>query len=214
MNNHQLVVNGKYYLLAEIEIYYFSDKHPDPFVHKNPQQQYPHSFYFHRASPMGKYKGGTFKGLDITFGNISQKIWGGYLIRSLYDPETQQFIEGPCNCVNHILKENKMDSINQLVDTLGILDIFTQNPLLSLIKVGNTQEIYSGPRVGLTLKKGDISLKEKYINRSYRLLMFPKKNKKQKGLIIRGLHEEGYSKESIRRLTGSSVTMINKNLQT
>lgn len=60
-------------------------------------------WYFHK---FGKsYKSGTYKGLDITFGKGSI-AHGGILIRAISQldpPPVNEFIEGPCNCVNKIL---------------------------------------------------------------------------------------------------------------
>lgn len=69
--------------ITEIEFYFHNNSHLDPFVHINEQQKRNETWYFHRAgkSINNKYKGGTYKGLDIIFGN--DHTYGGMLIRSM-----------------------------------------------------------------------------------------------------------------------------------
>lgn len=43
--------------------------------------------------------------MDLTFGNITS--YGGILIRAIKNVETGEYIIGPCNVVNHILKQLK-----------------------------------------------------------------------------------------------------------
>lgn len=76
----------------------------------------------------GKYKSGTYKGLDLTFGRPGSSV-GGILIRSLMPVTVEKsgetlivsgggkdsFIEGPCNSVNRILKETCDKDIKDLV---------------------------------------------------------------------------------------------------
>ncbi|KAJ3085695.1 hypothetical protein HK102_013922 [Quaeritorhiza haematococci] len=94
-----------YYRLSEIE-FYFYDKchHPDPFTHKQPQQLTRAQWYFHKQG--NSYRGGTWKGLDITFGRSApssqlqgtqaktqidngkdkssqQNVYGGILLRGM-----------------------------------------------------------------------------------------------------------------------------------
>lgn len=85
------------YKIREIEIYYYDEDHEDPFVHCDPDQKSFGKWYFHKRG--GTYKGGTFKGLDFTIG--SDNVYGGALIRSI---ENDELIEGPCNCVDEILR--------------------------------------------------------------------------------------------------------------
>ncbi len=46
----------------------------DPFSHCDAMQQTCAQWYFHKTG--GKYRGGTYKGLDVTFGieNVSSKL--------------------------------------------------------------------------------------------------------------------------------------------
>jgi hypothetical protein len=60
----------------------------DEYTHCNDDQLKYGYWYFHKF-PNGSYKGGTFKGLDITLGNNKDK-YCGILIRSIYDIENKK----------------------------------------------------------------------------------------------------------------------------
>ncbi|KAJ3343705.1 hypothetical protein HDU93_006617 [Gonapodya sp. JEL0774] len=94
--------------LAELEFYWnHPTDHPDPFSHKNPDQALPMRWYFHKQGR--SFRGGTWKGLDITFGGsrcgavdetsdasgvdsaVGSTWFGGILIRSLEAYGTIEF---------------------------------------------------------------------------------------------------------------------------
>lgn len=180
MNNTMLHVNHAKYRIVEIEFYLYSESHPDVCTHRHPDQLEYEKWYFHRASlkPGAKYKGGTFKGLDMTFGN--GKDHGGILIRSVIDLSTQQIYEGPCVTVNRILQECKTKTISELVDEIN-LDTYTEDKLYISSPINNKEfenmPISKGPRIGLTTKKEG---SEHYVNRNYRFAAgtFIKKRKR------------------------------------
>jgi len=67
MNSVSLVVNSIYrFRLVEIEFYLKGGKHNDIFTHCNKDQLSCGEWYFHKQKE--GYKGGSYKGLDITFG--------------------------------------------------------------------------------------------------------------------------------------------------
>jgi hypothetical protein len=49
------------------------------------------------------FKGGSYKGMDLTFGKKGV-VHGGILIRSIMDMQSKEYIEGPCNTLDRILK--------------------------------------------------------------------------------------------------------------
>ena len=109
LNSSKLIINNTVCLIREVEIYYNESQkhpsrsytHPDPFVHCDKEQLTNGMWYFHRQNG-GKYKGGSFKGLDITIGcNKRTKTYGGVLIRSIQIGSL--VVEGSCNIVNKIL---------------------------------------------------------------------------------------------------------------
>ena len=153
----KLLINGIEHGIVEIEIYCRCIGHDDPYVHSSKEQLEYGKFYFHRHKN-GTFKGGTYKGMDITFGN--QDMYFAVLIRSISGPEG--IIEGPCKIVNTILDSYEVKSLNDFIDpnskldtlsTTKVLDVFNNHRKLHLIdtniKSSVFKEIYFGPRVGL-----------------------------------------------------------------
>lgn len=113
--------------------------------------------------------------MDLTFGKNGN--YCGVLIRSIYDTERDELIEGPCKVVDKIVaKENAVSIKNLVVDkwknNLSATKLFVKNK-------DDDDKIYTSPRVGLTLKK-DIDERIDYVAKSYRYFVVPslKKNSK------------------------------------
>lgn len=194
-NNYKLVVNNKECILAETEYYEYSDEHPDIFTHRDPEQKQNMTWYFHKMN--GSYKGGTYKGLDITMGNENK--YCGILIRALYTGNT--FIEGPCNCVNFILKETKTKSIIELVEKMNNFNVIDNN-CVKLVPINENREIYRCPRVGITLNnKRFFEQKKYYVCKNYRGMLYPHLQKKSRELIVCGLYSQGYELDDIINIT-------------
>jgi len=145
----------KSYRISEIEFYIYSDEHKDDYVHRSAEQQTMNKFYFHKYSN-GSFKSGTWKGLDLCFGN--EKTYYGVLIRSIVNLDTKQNIEGPCKSVNEILSNygcTVVSELNNKYPQIFVLDFFDPaNPLhivKSIDKI-NDFTIYKGPRIGLSDK--------------------------------------------------------------
>lgn len=149
-----LAIGDREYRLAEIEFYCSSATHADPFVHGAPEQLGFAQWYFHRASAHGAYRGGTFKGLDLTFGDEAAGLYGGILLRAIASADTDEFVDGSCNVVDCILANLGMASIAELVAAAGSLDA-ADCPLVRLRPAAAEPEpaVFASPRVGLTLKK-------------------------------------------------------------
>ncbi|KAK9760900.1 hypothetical protein K7432_014628 [Basidiobolus ranarum] len=128
-----LYIGGIPHRILEGEFYLNSEKHPDPFTHNQQLQTLFGRWYFHKAGPSStaKYRGGTYKGLDITLSTDSTATFA-LLIRSL-EPlvsskesnldkidkkDKRNIIEGPSLCVDYILNLTKNKSINDLVKQL------------------------------------------------------------------------------------------------
>lgn len=114
--HYDLWIDDTPYALAEIEFYLHNRDHPDPYVHRNPDQlQTSGRWCFHRASPApgAAFRGGTYKGLDITFGRPGDA--GGVLIRAIYRLADGAYTEGPCKTVERILEDLGYPSIQALV---------------------------------------------------------------------------------------------------
>ena len=76
-----LTIDDRIYVLSEIEFYYYSDIHPDPYVHRHPNQLKTGLWYFHNV------------GQDLTFG--SEGCYGGILIRGIATNDKLNFTDGP-----------------------------------------------------------------------------------------------------------------------
>lgn len=144
----------KYYRIIELEFYLKNDKFQDNYTHCDPDQKQFAHWYFHRSKPGGSYKGGTFKGLDLTLG-----YKGGYfgvLIRSIskyFDAFVHSVSAGPCIVVNQLLKDTGFSSIGDLVRASESMDV-RKNKFINLvfsrtIPQFGLRNIYTSPRIGL-----------------------------------------------------------------
>lgn len=109
LNKVELVVRAqgktKRSRILELEIYFQSASHADPFCHAREIQAHPALWHFHRSGNAtttlaGGYRGGTRKGLDVTFGN--EQARAGILLRSL-QAEDGTVICGPSKLVESVL---------------------------------------------------------------------------------------------------------------
>ena len=100
-----LEVNGaKRWVFTELEFYFFTNRHEDPFVHKDEAQTHFGKWYFHGS------------GLDLTIGspteNDSEAVYGGILIRGIRQVfGNKEFISGPLNSLKEIF--SAMDSVDK-----------------------------------------------------------------------------------------------------
>lgn len=177
--------------IMEIEFYYYEKQsHPDPFTHKDEHQGYSGKWYFHRQN--GKsYKGGTYKGLDITFGSNIEGVYGGILIRAIKYKDI--LIEGPCKVVDFILNKTKCKTIEKLLEKFESEELpksVSENDILVLCEIPKEKIkkniIYKAPRVGLSLKKSTKyrDLYVMFIMKPYRFMTDIKNIKKYKNLNL------------------------------
>jgi len=153
MNQYLMYIRGVPHRLTELEFYFCGDKHQDVFTHQDELQKTSGNWYFHKSG--SGYKGGSYKGLDITFG---QSGYGGILIRAI-ETMSGTYIEGPSTCVDQILSINRtkngIPEIAEYVDTDTFNRSVFKKGTLYLEKTDNLEQraIVAGPRFGLTLKK-------------------------------------------------------------
>jgi hypothetical protein len=184
----QLEVNKCTYRLVEIELYIYKEDHQDIYAHCHKQQKEMLTWYFHQmSSKEHSYKGGTFKGLDITCGNNDNRF-GGILIRSVLNEQNNSVIEGPCKVVNEFLEKLKYNTIKDFVINKlnNNLSCFGNDCMEIKFKEYPKSEIYSGPRIGLYLKGDNIEEKKLYVDRKYRYIIMKdkiKKGKKSLGIL-------------------------------
>src|SRR4051812_37511319 len=99
LNGCDFLAAGTPFRFAELEMYYHGEGHLDPFAHAHPLQLRAGRWYFHRSG--GSYRGGTFKGLDLTLGDGSATF--GVLIRTIVGPDGS-VITGPSRIVDFLLR--------------------------------------------------------------------------------------------------------------
>lgn len=165
LNKHMIIVpirDGliKEYRICEIEFYLKTDGHNDEYCHACPDQSTYGKWYFHKTKS-GGYKGGTFKGIDLTLGESTdeKKSYFGVLIRSIFCEEDNEFIEGPCKVVNKILELNSCKNVQDYLSKQNHSDLlsvrFSKNIHIKRCSGQKKYDIYSGPRIGLSEKYPD-----------------------------------------------------------
>ncbi|KZV91280.1 hypothetical protein EXIGLDRAFT_770075 [Exidia glandulosa HHB12029] len=171
--------SGSYldYSIAEVEFYLMKDGHHDPFCHGADAQKVLGHWYFHRAptraggpsagtssttSAAGGYRGGTRKGLDLTFGGpVGSGAVGGILLRSIRRTSDDKLISGPSLLVDELLKQSSVTSVAALVASWDNLAAF-RNPdstsstslsrYMELVSRSDAQlPVHKSPRIGLDL---------------------------------------------------------------
>lgn len=163
--------------LREVEFYLNSNEHPDDTVHCHPVQKHKDCIYFHRASTKkdAKYRGGTFKGMDLVWGDGNDYF--GILIRSV-ETENGEVVEGPCKVVNHLLEIMGKQHIRDILTEDQSLNYCKPLSCIYLAEVKTELPMHQymkGPRIGLP--------DTEWGNKLYRFVNFTKAIKKRKGLI-------------------------------
>lgn len=186
LNNCGLKIMDKIYRFVEIELYIYNKDHKDIFNHCHPIQQKMLHWYFHQMSEKEhSYKGGNYKGLDLTCG--TKNNFCGILIRTIQNDKTKEITEGPCKIVDLILKITKASSVKELVCDKMENDVqVINNEYLTIVENKFKKEkIFKSPRIGLTLKKKDnLKLRKEFVAKSLRFLIFPDQIKKGKTMTI------------------------------
>jgi len=186
LNNCILKSNNTMYRFIEIEFYLRNKNHYDTYTHCHKDQLLCNTFYFHKQWRSQTYKSGTFKGMDLVFGDEQTDTYFGILIRSMIELgiNEQNFfyqkdvIIGPCNCVNKILKDYELQSINELTMNKS-LNLFNNERNFILINYPFiNEEIYYGPRIGLSYKYPNFQ------HQYYRFVIFPELMKREKKSLI------------------------------
>lgn len=202
----RLMIGGRPHRLTEVEGYYHSADHPDPFAHRHPVQVHLGRWYFHRVG--GGYRGGSFKGLDVTCGRPG--AFGGILFRGLETPDGA-VVDGPSLVVDHLLRTTGFASVSGLDAALGERPAWDTDGPLSLVLVeGEPRPVLKSLRVGLSLKRqaGEAALG--YLFRPYRYLTDPRRTKKGKAHMVLPLLAAGRTDDEIRNLTGCPSAAVRR----
>lgn len=170
--HHTLIKAGEdTYRLAEIEFYAFGEgkeDFEDDETHKHPRQLLNGVWYLHRKAP-------ERTGLEITFGNSEQKIYGGVLIRAIQNTEDEKdYVYGPPAVVKTLMEKAAVTK-NQL-ESLPV----NRNTWLSLVENPTpfTDEIFACPRH----LEGNV--KKKFTDAPYRFFCLPEKKHVMKEKVI------------------------------
>lgn len=206
----RLHVGGETRRFTEIEFYYFGDGHEDIFAHKDEVQQEMGRWYFHKSR--GTYRGGSFKGLDISFG--SEGAFAGVLLRGLEKPDGD-LVDGPSLLVDHLLDKAGYDTVAELDKAIdGRVAWEDDNPLrLEWTDPEESRPMVQCPRVGLAMwgKPGPTGNKRwRFVMRPYRYLTEPARIRKGKPQIVLSLHNEGVEPDEIHARTNSPKRTIKK----
>jgi len=205
LNRTHWVVNTRPHRFNEIEFYYVGPGHRDPFAHADPVQQFAGRWYFHKTA--GVYRGGSYKGVDLTFGNDEARA--GILIRGLESPEGKR-IDGPSLLVDHLLAQCEkpiVAALDQAIATRSAWD--TMSPLHLQPAQDLNRPILRCARVGLSLRRARPgSSAPDYLTRPYRFLVEPAMIAKGKVQMVLGLHRLGTGPDEIRRITGCPARTI------
>jgi hypothetical protein len=199
-NRCDFVVNGSIYRFAELEAYYHAPGHLDYFSHRQPITRENGRWYFHRTG--SQYRGGSFKGLDLTFGDGT--AYFGILIRSIIDP-SGTIIDGPSLTVDHVLARTRAKNVPELDGIIGGRKVWDASSPLAIRESSKTRSspVYQCSRVGMSLKRA-IGKREalSFVARPYRFLMEPLRISKGKVHLVLALHRLGESADAIHKLTG------------
>jgi hypothetical protein len=200
LNGCDFLVAGRPYRFAELEMYYHGPGHPDPFPHRDVVQRLPGRWYFHRTG--GQYRGGSFKGLDLTLGDGTARF--GVLIRTVVGPDGG-VIDGPSRTVDHLLSRTGRASVAELDETIGTRLIWDEGSPLVVreSEAPRAATVYRTARVGLSLKWGRGRPEAaRYVVRPYRFLTEPRAIGKGRPQLVLALHEQGRPADAIHALTG------------
>lgn len=203
---HGLRVGEALYRFVEIEFYASAPGHDDPFTHRHPAQMTEGRWYFHQEGR--SYRGGTFKGLDLTFGPA--EVPTGILLRTLQTPDGE-LVNGSSNCVERLLVETGYPTVAALDEALGGRRVDAPGGPLELVEAPRLdREVLATARVGLTLARvARHPAMTTYFGRPYRFLTDPKVRKGKVQTVL-ALHRAGHDVERIREVASSTRAAVTR----
>ena len=174
MNRWILDVESKSYRIAEIEFYYKSETHNDPYAHAHALQKTKGRWYFHGS------------GFDITCGQ--KGYYGGILIRAICDIEDDKnYIYGPLSCITEIFSNVK--GVYEAKISFGLKPVKEGELII--------EKPIAAPRIGLNPTK-DTGKYEAF----YRYLIMPKKKHAEKSRIAEAMVQQKYTDDEIKNIWG------------
>jgi hypothetical protein len=208
LNRVTVHVGGAPHRYTEVEFYADGPEHGDPFTHGDPMQRELGRWYFHRTG--GTYRGGTYKGHDLTIGRADTA--GGVLIRGLQRLDDSRRVDGPSTCVDHLLALTGHGGVASLA---GSFDRAVDPPAAGASPLFATVDastrglaVYATPRVGLSLKRGVTPGRLRFLARPYRFLTEPARVRKGRAHLVVSLHCAGHGAAVIAALTGVRLGQV------
>jgi hypothetical protein len=207
LNHARWLIAGTPHRLIDIEFYYRFPDHDDPFAHADPIQAEPCRWYFHKTG--NGYRGGSFKGLDLTIGDGEAR--GGILFRAAETPDGR-IIDGPSLLVDHVLRLCKIASVAELDRKIAKhMAWHPECPIKLQTKRSIGKSILASARIGLSLRRaGHNTEMPTYLTRQYRFLTEPRAISKGKAQMVMSLHRQGFSPSQIRSMTGCPARAIER----
>lgn len=208
----RLVASGVPLRIIETEAYYHGPGHEDPFAHRDPVQLTPGRWYFHRTG--GQYRGGSFKGLDLSFGDRASNAYGGMLIRGVEGPD-RTVVDGPSLTVDRLLELTGHASVKALDGAMGEQTAWQFGLPLKLVDEPTTGPAtwVTGPRVGLSLRKRRYTPNDPafpFLFRPYRFLSEPRRTAKGKPHLVLPQIAAGVRAEEVTALTGCPTATVER----
>ncbi len=210
LNGVRLMASGEPHRLIEVEAYYHSGDHSDPFAHRDPVQLERGRWYFHRTR--GVYRAGSFKGIDLTFGD--ETAHGGFLFRGL-ECADGTLIDGPSLLVDHLLTMTGKRDVATLDHAISGRPAWDADSPLYLKEIPDEgRRLYKSIRVGLSLKRQKpTAVNAGFLLKNYRYLSEPGRTAKGKVHVVLALHRLGRSVEEIREVTGCPPATIKRYIE-
>jgi len=205
LNRTRWVIGGRPHRITECEFYYRGHGHHDLFAHGDPVQVHAGRWYFHRTA--GVYRGGSFKGVDVTFGDGTAR--GGILIRGVERPDGT-LIDGPSLLVDHVLRLCGADTVAALDRKIAErLAWDPSGPMHFEQDERPKKGVLACARVGLSLRRARPgTTMPAYLTRPYRFLTEPTAIAKGKPQMVMALHRLGRGPEEIREVTNVPARSI------
>lgn len=209
LNRSRLIVGGKPHRFMEVEAYYHGPWHADPFAHRDPMQLHVGRWYFHRTG--GVYRGGSFKGVDLAFGDGTAHA--GFLVRGIEKPDGT-LIDGPSMTVDYLLATTGHKTVALLDAACGANPVWQPGATLGLATGDDLgHPVFTCARVGLGLKKRKHKPDDpafRFLFRRYRYLAEPTRTGKGKPLMALARLAEGKSPEEVATAVGSPLSALKR----
>lgn len=200
----ELVAGGTPLRVAEVE--HYADA--DPFAHRHPVQAFPARWYFHRVGPA--YRGGTYKGLDLTAGDGTRRA--GLLLRAVGHPDGTR-TDGPSRLVNLLLTLTGSGTVAELDAVIGERSAWDESSPVHLRPASPPAGVLATARVGLGLKRfrpapGHPAVR--WLARRERYLTDPRRTRTGKPQVALRLLEDGLGAAEVAALTGSPAASVRR----